>query len=315
MAEGAGRPGRTPRQRTLSLRDAGLRARLHGQLSVRTALRTTAASGTQAAADSTDRGAARQPGSGRLGGASGLRVRVGRLDTAQRLQLEPELFAHGVRQWRLDQAQLSWLDAHNAAFRAIGGVPWSVRFDNCKTAVASKGGPWAVLHPAYHSYAEQLGFAMEAADEHRRTVARPRRGRVPGTRNAIDAAPVGGDREPPPIGTNTGRAGCGESRTSGSEGGPQKPIRCETNRALWSDPTLLYPDIPMQRGFLYLVAVMDWATRTVLSWRLSNTLDTAFCREALQEALTGYGRPEIFNTDQGSQFTSRNSPRFLSRPG
>ena len=58
----------------------------------------------------------------------------------------------------------------------------------------------------------------------------------------------------------------------------------------------------MQRGFLYLVAVMDWATRTVLSWRLSNTLDTAFCREALQEALARYGRPEIFNTDQGSQF-------------
>lgn len=65
-------------------------------------------------------------------------------------------------QWRLDQAQLSWLDAHNGAFRAIGGVPWSVRFDNCKTAVASKGGPWAVLNPAYHSYAEQLGFVPDA---------------------------------------------------------------------------------------------------------------------------------------------------------
>ena len=62
--------------------------------------------------------------------------------------------------------------------------------------------------------------------------------------------------------------------------------------------------IPMRRGFLYLVAVMDWATRKVLSWRVSNTMDVAFCVEALNEALTQFGRPAIFNTDQGSQFTS-----------
>jgi putative transposase len=62
--------------------------------------------------------------------------------------------------------------------------------------------------------------------------------------------------------------------------------------------------IPVQRGFLYLVAIMDWATRHVLAWRLSNTLDAGFCVEALQQALTRYGRPEIFNSDQGSQFTS-----------
>ena len=62
--------------------------------------------------------------------------------------------------------------------------------------------------------------------------------------------------------------------------------------------------IPMRRGFLYLVAVMDWATRRVLSWRVSNTMDAAFCIEALEEALATFGRPEIFNTDQGSQFTS-----------
>ncbi len=61
--------------------------------------------------------------------------------------------------------------------------------------------------------------------------------------------------------------------------------------------------IPMQHGFVYLVAVMDWYSRYVLSWRLSNTIDTAFCLEALDEALQG-GRPEIFNTDQGSQFTA-----------
>ena len=62
--------------------------------------------------------------------------------------------------------------------------------------------------------------------------------------------------------------------------------------------------IPVQRGFLYLVAVMDWATRHVLVWRLSNTMDVRFCLEALNEALARYGKPEIFNTDQGSQFTS-----------
>jgi putative transposase len=62
--------------------------------------------------------------------------------------------------------------------------------------------------------------------------------------------------------------------------------------------------IPMAKGFCYLVAIMDWASRKVLAWRLSNTLDVSFCVEALKEALGKYGSPEIFNTDQGSQFTS-----------
>jgi len=62
--------------------------------------------------------------------------------------------------------------------------------------------------------------------------------------------------------------------------------------------------IPVQRGFLYLVAIMDWASRHVLAWRLSNTLDAGFCTDALEEALARCGTPEIFNTDQGSQFTS-----------
>ena len=61
--------------------------------------------------------------------------------------------------------------------------------------------------------------------------------------------------------------------------------------------------IPMAHGFLYLVAVIDWYSRLVLSWRLSNTMDKTFCVEALQEALDRYGKPEIFNTDQGVQFT------------
>lgn len=62
--------------------------------------------------------------------------------------------------------------------------------------------------------------------------------------------------------------------------------------------------IPMARGFLYLVAIIDWASRAVLAWRLSNTMDTSFCIAALDEALARYGKPKIFNTDQGSQFTS-----------
>ena len=62
--------------------------------------------------------------------------------------------------------------------------------------------------------------------------------------------------------------------------------------------------IPMARGFVYLAAVVDWFSRKVLAWKLSITLDTAFCIEAVEEALAKYGKPEIFNTDQGSQFTS-----------
>jgi len=62
--------------------------------------------------------------------------------------------------------------------------------------------------------------------------------------------------------------------------------------------------IPIGRGFLYLVAIIDWASRAVLAWRLSNTMDVSFCLSALEEALARFGKPEIFNTDQGSQFTS-----------
>jgi putative transposase len=62
--------------------------------------------------------------------------------------------------------------------------------------------------------------------------------------------------------------------------------------------------IPMRRGFLYLVAIMDWFSRKVLAWRLSNTMDADFCVAALEEAIACHGRPDIFNTDQGSQFTS-----------
>jgi len=73
--------------------------------------------------------------------------------------------------------------------------------------------------------------------------------------------------------------------------------------------------IPMAKGFLYLVVIMDWVSRAVLAWRLSNTLAADFCVEALEEALARYGRPEIFNTDQASQFTSDDFTGTLKRHG
>lgn len=78
-------------------------------------------------------------------------------------------------------------------------------------------------------------------------------------------------------------------------------LRVERSNQVWAaDITYL----PMRRGFLYLVAIMDWHTRKVLSWRISNTLEAEFCVEALNEAIHKFGAPEIVNTDQGSQFTS-----------
>ena len=71
--------------------------------------------------------------------------------------------------------------------------------------------------------------------------------------------------------------------------------------------------IPMARGFMYLVAVMDWNSRKVLSWRLSNTLDTDFCVDALEDAINRFGTPDIFNTDQGVQFTSKSFTGVLKR--
>jgi putative transposase len=73
--------------------------------------------------------------------------------------------------------------------------------------------------------------------------------------------------------------------------------------------------IPMRRGFVYLVAVVDWFSRKVLSWRVSNTLTTDFCLDAVQEAIHRYGTPEIFNTDQGSQFTSTDFTKLLKDHG
>lgn len=73
--------------------------------------------------------------------------------------------------------------------------------------------------------------------------------------------------------------------------------------------------IPMAKGFVYLIAVIDWFSRRVLSWRLSITLETDFCIEAVEEALARYGKPDIFNTDQGSQFTSEAFTKVLTNAG
>jgi putative transposase len=73
--------------------------------------------------------------------------------------------------------------------------------------------------------------------------------------------------------------------------------------------------IPLARGFAYLVAIMDWYSRRVLAWRLSNSLDTAFCVEAVENALARFGQPEIFNTDQGSQFTAEDFTQVLRARG
>ena len=108
-------------------------------------------------------------------------------------------------------------------------------------------------------------------------------------------------------------------RPSTSRRSPENPVypyllrnvRITRPNQVWAaDITYL----PMARGFLYLVAVMDWHSRYVLAWRLSNTLEAGFCTEALEEAL-GQGQPEVFNTDQGSQFTSLEFTRVLQDRG
>ncbi|ERP30738.1 IS3 family transposase [Chitinivibrio alkaliphilus] len=73
--------------------------------------------------------------------------------------------------------------------------------------------------------------------------------------------------------------------------------------------------IPMEHGFAYLTAVIDWYSRKILSWRISNTMDTSFCIEVVEEALNKYGKPEIFNTDQGSQYTSNEFTSLLKQKG
>ncbi len=82
---------------------------------------------------------------------------------------------------------------------------------------------------------------------------------------------------------------------------------CRPNQVWATDITY----IPLAHGFAYLVAIMDWYSRRVLAWRLSNSIDTSFCIDALQDALSRFGQPEIFNTDQGSQFTAETFTKVL----
>ena len=82
-----------------------------------------------------------------------------------------------------------------------------------------------------------------------------------------------------------------------------KARRSHSYAAMPPQLLMLHPYIPMARGFVYLAVVLDWFSRRVLSWRVSITMEAAFCVEALEDALACHGKPEIFNTDQGSQFT------------
>lgn len=88
----------------------------------------------------------------------------------------------------------------------------------------------------------------------------------------------------------------------------QKPAKGGVRPSGWTRPNKVWcvdiTYLPMHRGFLYLVAIMDWHTRMVLSWRISNTLEADFCVEALKSAIYRFGPPDIMNSDQGSQFTS-----------
>lgn len=96
-----------------------------------------------------------------------------------------------------------------------------------------------------------------------------------------------------------------------------KTIFCEHLGDLAPDPTMAWAMdityVPMARGFVYLCAVVDWFSRRVLSWWLSITMETAFCIDAVDEALARYGKPDIFNTDQGSQFTSTDFTAVLKK--
>ena len=105
-------------------------------------------------------------------------------------------------------------------------------------------------------------------------------------------------------------------KPSTSEPAPEHPVYpyllrnlaiCRANQVWAADITY----IPMARGFAYLAAIIDWYSRRVLAWRLSNTLDSSFCVEALEEALARFPKPDIFNTDQGSQFTAEAFTKVL----
>ena len=103
------------------------------------------------------------------------------------------------------------------------------------------------------------------------------------------------------------------SVSSAWQGGrPAEPKPALAKAGVWA-ADITY--IAMREGFLYLVAIIDWATRRVLSWRLSNTLTAGFCVEALSEAFARFGKPGIFNTDQGAQFTSDEFTEMLRDHG
>src|SRR5690606_30127795 len=108
------------------------------------------------------------------------------------------------------------------------------------------------------------------------------------------------------------RAGCVETRTSGSEGGLGKPTEGNPGHGV---PVRPYTYLPMRSGFAYLVAIMDVHSRKILATRLSNTMDARFCVEALEAALELHRQPERFKSDQGAQFTSNSYTSVLLDAG
>src|SRR6202040_121491 len=144
-------------------------------------------------------------------------------------------------------------------------------------AVAGGGFSWPPTHPAADAKARAVGGQAEA--EHQQAASRAQGLPVPSARQD--------DR-------------------------PAKPKPALAKAGVWA-ADITY--IAMQQGFLYLVAILDWATRRVLSWRLSNTLTAGFCVAAVSEGLARFGKPGIFNTDQGAQFTSDEFTKVLTDHG
>ncbi len=191
--------------------------------------------------------------------------------------------------------------------------------------------PAPVGRPAVRAAADQPVRPLLPADWRERGDA----GADAADRRGVPGVPVlrlaADDAAPAPAGSSSWpQPGCPADAQDGAAGDlPEAQYQRAASRApgvsyLLRDLAIVRPNqvwcsdityIPMRRGFLYLVAIMDWHSRRVLSWRLSNTMDVTFCTEALEEALARYGKPEIFNTDQGSQFTSLAFTQMLTDAG
>ena len=194
--------------------------------------------------------------------------------------------------------QKNWVKAHVLAFDFLGGVPARVVLDNLKTGVLKADilmkqiDQQYLATPFYGSRRMKVWLGRQGHWVNRKRVQRLMRtlGLQVIYRRPRTSKPAPGHKVYPYL--------LGGMEITGP------------NQVWAADITY----IPMARGFLYLVAIMDWYSRYVVAWRLSNTLDADFCVETLEEAL-GKGKPEVFNTDQGSQFTSEGFTELLEEHG